>query len=544
MPSALPDWAIEMAWVSEDDVSLPSAAEGINVVLNRVRLAAFLSDFAEDRDVRDLLALDILGAAIGLPLSSTGAPGSIPALALRPFRIWEYTWLYKCLDLSAGGANVLDLGGSASHLSVLAAIAGCRVTSIDINPAFVQAAKECARSLDLDLLDARVGDMRDLSALPDGYFDVVMACSVLEHLTAQDQEVALREMARVLKPGGAVGLTFDFGTGAPGANEHLPPPHAPPPDAREALRRYLQGSLVQIGNAFSEDPIPGSLFRHESVSYSVASLFLGKPPMPAIQNPRCEAGESVLRHLTIREFPHRIYKHVSALVAAADSLRPGLEAQRGVGESDRIQLLAELDAHGSALSTIRGQLDIAFADMDKKEQRSIALEQVANERLAGMHEKDQAISKLVVELDARASALNDMRSQLDTALANMEDMARRASILEQAAGERLAGMHEKDQAISKLTVELDARASALNDMRSQLDTALAKTCQQHQQAAKLQQAMAELEQRANQLQGNLERLLADNSTLRQQNRVLQNEPLFGYLNRRLRGGGAGTGNKP
>src|ERR1039458_4399730 len=196
MPFELPKWAIEMAWVSDHDVDLPSVVEGINVVLNRVRLAAFLTDFAEDRDVRDLLALDALGAASGLPLSSTGEPESIPLLTLRPFRIWEYAWLYKCLGLSAGGAKVLDLGGPASHLSVLSAIAGCRVTSLDINPVFVQAAKECARGLDLDLLDARVGDMRDLSVFPDDHFDIVMSSSVLEHLTANDQETALREMAR------------------------------------------------------------------------------------------------------------------------------------------------------------------------------------------------------------------------------------------------------------------------------------------------------------------------------------------------------------
>jgi len=104
----LPAWALEMAWVSDDDAALPSETDGINVVLNRVRLAAFLSRFAEDKDVRDLLALDVLGAAIGLPLSSTGTPESVPGLALRPFRIWEYAWLYKSLGLSAGGLNVLE----------------------------------------------------------------------------------------------------------------------------------------------------------------------------------------------------------------------------------------------------------------------------------------------------------------------------------------------------------------------------------------------------------------------------------------------------
>jgi ubiquinone/menaquinone biosynthesis C-methylase UbiE len=76
-------------------------------------------------------------------------------------------------------------------------VAGCHVTSVDINPAFVQAAHECARALNLTTLDTRVGDMQELSAFADESFDAVVCCSVLEHLTAQDQEVPLREAARV-----------------------------------------------------------------------------------------------------------------------------------------------------------------------------------------------------------------------------------------------------------------------------------------------------------------------------------------------------------
>src|SRR5205085_4483941 len=109
MPPELPAWTLEMAWADGADAGLPSVTDGINLVLNRLRLAAFLARFAEDKDVRDLLALDALGATIGLPLSSTGAVESVPSLALRPFRIWEYTWLYKSLGLSSGGLNVLDL---------------------------------------------------------------------------------------------------------------------------------------------------------------------------------------------------------------------------------------------------------------------------------------------------------------------------------------------------------------------------------------------------------------------------------------------------
>lgn len=304
----LPAWATELAEFGNGDEDLNSQFAGINVALNRARLASFLAEFAEDRDVRDFLALDLLGTTAGLPLSSTGALESIPSLIFRPFRLWEYVWIYKTLGLAKGGLKVLDLGGPGTHLSVLTALAGSSVTSVDINPEFVRTAQECARTMRLASLDAVVGDMRDLSAFSSESVDAVVSCSVLEHLTAADQQIALGEMARVLKPGGLVGLTFDYGPGAPGANQYLPPPHDPPATAREAVRRYSQGGLVVLGNEFAEDPVPGCLFPDQSVQYTVASLFLAKPPLPGIRNPRSESAGTALGSLIMEGLPAKVHR--------------------------------------------------------------------------------------------------------------------------------------------------------------------------------------------------------------------------------------------
>jgi hypothetical protein len=59
------------AWVSGDDDSLLSGIDQVNLVLTRPRLATFLAKFAEDRDVRDLLSLDLLEATIDAPFTST-----------------------------------------------------------------------------------------------------------------------------------------------------------------------------------------------------------------------------------------------------------------------------------------------------------------------------------------------------------------------------------------------------------------------------------------------------------------------------------------
>ncbi len=331
MLTNLPAGPLEMAGVCGGDECLPAEIDNLNLVLNRARLAAFLARFAADKDVRDLLTLDVLGTAAGVPFTSTGVVEPAAALVLRPFRIWEYAWLYKSLGLSAGGIDVLDLGGPASHVYLLAALAGCCVTSLDINPAFVHAAQESARLLHIASMDVRVGDMRDLSQFADASFDAVVSCSVLEHLTALDQEVALREAARVLKPGGKVGLTFDFGPGAPGANAYLPAPHEPPHSAAAAVRRYAQAGLAVVGNAFTEDPIPGSLFHHETIGYTVASLFLCKPPVADVPVPRCEPAGSILGDLLTEELAYGVFRSAAALdemrwkAAALDEARNQLE---------------------------------------------------------------------------------------------------------------------------------------------------------------------------------------------------------------------------
>lgn len=335
MPPAPSAWPTE---VTDEDKSQPSEIDGINLPLNRARLARFLTEFADDRDVADLLTLDVVGTAAGLPLTSTGEAEALPSLVLRPFRLWEYVWLYRVLNLSAGGIRVLDLGGPATHLTVLAALAGCRVTTLDINPEFIDAAQECARTLQIASLDARIGDMRDLSAFAENSFDVVVSCSVLEHLSAGDQEVALREVARVLKPGGLVGMTFDYGESAAGANMYLPPPHDPPPTAAEAMRRFTQGGLVPVGNCFVEDPVPGCLFHDPSIHYTVASLFLAKPPAPAtaVPQPKPTAG-SVLGALRIAGLPSRLHRTASRL----ESSRQQAEANR-IAAEERLTLVEQL----------------------------------------------------------------------------------------------------------------------------------------------------------------------------------------------------------
>ena len=544
-----PAWASELAWLSEDDRDFPVSLDAVNLVLNRARLAAFLSEFAEDKDVRDFLALDLLGTIAGLPLSSTGLAETAPSLASRPFRLWEYVWLYKVLGLSGGGMKVLDLGGPATHLSVLAAIAGCDVISIDINPEFVEAANECALTLKLPFLTARLGDMRDLSQLPAESFDMVISCSVLEHLTDCDQEIALQQIARVLKPAGLVGLTFDYGPGAPGANEHLPPPHHPPGSAAIALRRYSQGGLAHAGNSLYEDAIPGSLFRHDRVRYTVASLFLTKAGQREVEVPRCERAGSALGGLVIRDLPYRVYKGIERTGALMDQLS-GASARLEATAAERLAAMQDRDREIQArerrilvLEAAAAERLAAMQDRDReiqvREQRIAALEATAAERLAGMQDRDreiQAREQRIAALEATAAErltamqdrdllISNLHTEIESRDRAIQEIGRRAGALEAAAGERLAAVVARDQVIATLQTQFAA-------LHEKLDGALAAIAEEQACATALEHDIEQIRALQSRLESERAGLILEKDVLLQQINRLEKEGLRDYLARR------------
>jgi ubiquinone/menaquinone biosynthesis C-methylase UbiE len=95
----------------------------------------------------------------------------------------------QLLDLGCGtGANLRFFCG---HIG-----SGGRVTALDYSPLALDFAKQAIRDLPVSLLR---GDALKLP-FPDAGFDIVSMLDVLEHL--RDDDVALREVHRVLRPGG------------------------------------------------------------------------------------------------------------------------------------------------------------------------------------------------------------------------------------------------------------------------------------------------------------------------------------------------------
>jgi SAM-dependent methyltransferase len=98
------------------------------------------------------------------------------------------------------GQNVLDVGCGTGVVAITAARKGARVRGLDLTPQLLERARENASIAKLEI-DFREGDVE---ALPfgDGEFDVVL--SQFGHMFAPRPDVAIREMLRVLKPGGTI----------------------------------------------------------------------------------------------------------------------------------------------------------------------------------------------------------------------------------------------------------------------------------------------------------------------------------------------------
>ena len=113
---------------------------------------------------------------------------------------WRWNWPAFAPLLGPPGARTLDLGCGEGRCGRLLAEQGHRVTGVDGSPTLVRHARE-AGGYDEVLL-------ADLGALPlaDASFDRV--CAFMSLHDVDDLDAALREVHRVLAPGGSLGVAI------------------------------------------------------------------------------------------------------------------------------------------------------------------------------------------------------------------------------------------------------------------------------------------------------------------------------------------------
>ncbi len=121
-------------------------------------------------------------------------------------RVWEYPWLWFQLEDAPRSLRILDIGSEKSAYPWLLAEKGFDVTVSDVTSSYWGLWKSAQRSLGvrptLKILDTQT------LALPTASFDVYQSVSILEHVP--DKAKALKEAARVVRPGGLLLMTFDI----------------------------------------------------------------------------------------------------------------------------------------------------------------------------------------------------------------------------------------------------------------------------------------------------------------------------------------------
>ena len=111
---------------------------------------------------------------------------------------------------SDGEISILDLGGGAGAYSFPLAKKGYKVTLADLSETLLsQAKKQKEEDKVQNLVSCDQVNATDLSCYKDNSFDVVLLFGPLYHLTEKDErEKCIKEIRRVLKPGGKVFASF------------------------------------------------------------------------------------------------------------------------------------------------------------------------------------------------------------------------------------------------------------------------------------------------------------------------------------------------
>lgn len=102
--------------------------------------------------------------------------------------------------------RVLDVGCANGQHTLRAATHVQQIVGIDYDPALLAVARQDAARRGLTNVKFEQGDVEQPLSVPNGSFDVVLFLDVLEHL--HNRDLAMREVNRVLKPGGRLLLAI------------------------------------------------------------------------------------------------------------------------------------------------------------------------------------------------------------------------------------------------------------------------------------------------------------------------------------------------
>jgi SAM-dependent methyltransferase len=143
-------------------------------------------------------------------------------------------------------AQVLDLGCGAGHVSYHAAPRAGQVVAYDLSPEMLDVVSQAAAERGLNNIVTKQGVAEHLP-FPDGSFDCVLSRYSAHHW--RDFDAGLREVARVLRPNGIVGLVDAVSPGQPLLDTFLQATELlrDPSHVRDYSRAEWEAAMVRAG---------------------------------------------------------------------------------------------------------------------------------------------------------------------------------------------------------------------------------------------------------------------------------------------------------
>lgn len=187
----------------------------------------------------------------------------------------------------AGATTVLDLACGTGDLAdaMARALPHARVTGLDASPRMIAAANT-RHAAHASRLRFAVGDAMQLDGVPDGSVDIVTAGYCYRNVP--DWRAAIREVARVLRPGG-VFADLDF----------FRPPFAP---WRGLFLWYLRRAGDVVGWAWHRSPVVYGYIAPSIAGFCTAAEFSAELVQAGFTPPHVTThlGGGVAQHVAIR----------------------------------------------------------------------------------------------------------------------------------------------------------------------------------------------------------------------------------------------------
>lgn len=171
-------------------------------------------------------------------------------LARKPFDRKMLDWL---IERVGRDGLICDMGCGPGQIACYLHDHGAAACGIDLSPAMVDQATALNPGIDF-----RTGDMRALTGVADGAFAAICAFYSLIHIPRLEMAGALRELRRVLQPGGTLLVAFHLGV----ETRHFDELWGEAVDLdfgffeREEMRGWLSAAGFTVEEAIERDPYP------------------------------------------------------------------------------------------------------------------------------------------------------------------------------------------------------------------------------------------------------------------------------------------------